>query len=107
VGIDIVSTAIKAATKFAEQKGITNLCSFVEGNIFHLPFPDNTFDVVRKKKRKEKKSKEQFKLTQSLGFWSRSRWTKSSSKSSCNERSLSCFETRRNFQFSSSLGSRI
>jgi len=45
-GIDIVGSAIQRAKRFAEQRGIQNKVTFVEGNIFKLPFADNTFDVV-------------------------------------------------------------
>ena len=45
-GIDIVSGAIKTANEFAKQRGIDNKVTFVEGNIFKLPFADASFDVV-------------------------------------------------------------
>lgn len=45
-GIDIVPSAIETAKKAAKEKGVENLATFVQGNIFKLPFADETFDVV-------------------------------------------------------------
>lgn len=45
-GIDIVKSAIDTAIHYSKERGVSDKVTFVEGNIFHLPFADGTFDVV-------------------------------------------------------------
>ena len=45
VGLDISKNAIKLAREGARIRGLKNV-KFVQGHIFNMPFPDNTFDVV-------------------------------------------------------------
>jgi len=45
-GLDIVEDAIKQANAAAEKEGVSKICKFVAANAFHMPFEDNTFDVV-------------------------------------------------------------
>lgn len=44
-GMDASAACVDIATENAEQQGIQNV-SFVIGDVFNLPFMDNTFDVV-------------------------------------------------------------
>ncbi|MFX1254285.1 MAG: class I SAM-dependent methyltransferase [Promethearchaeota archaeon] len=45
-GIDILEKAIAFAQKQAILEKIEQLVTFVQGNVFKLPFPDNTFDII-------------------------------------------------------------
>jgi ubiquinone/menaquinone biosynthesis C-methylase UbiE len=45
-GVDILEKAIAYATQQAEEEGVADLASFEVANIFKLPFPDGTFDVI-------------------------------------------------------------
>ena len=45
VGIDIGASYIELARSDAEKQGVFNV-SFKEGNLYDLPFPDNTFDAA-------------------------------------------------------------
>jgi ubiquinone/menaquinone biosynthesis C-methylase UbiE len=45
VGVDVNPSYLEAARTFAEEEGLTNL-SFEEGDIFNLPFADDSFDLV-------------------------------------------------------------
>lgn len=45
VGVDVNPSYLEAARTFAEEEGLTNL-SFEEGDIFNLPYPDDSFDLV-------------------------------------------------------------
>jgi ubiquinone/menaquinone biosynthesis C-methylase UbiE len=45
VGVDVDSAYLEAARKFAEIDGLSNV-TFKEGDIFKLPFDDDTFDLV-------------------------------------------------------------
>ncbi|KAJ9365695.1 methyltransferase type 11 [Paecilomyces variotii] len=44
-GVDASVDCVEKAAENAQQRGIENI-SFTTGDIFNLPFPDNTFDVV-------------------------------------------------------------
>ncbi len=46
VGVDYEPLAVKRAKVFAKRKGIRNGFAFVLGDIFHLPFPSQSFDVL-------------------------------------------------------------
>jgi len=46
VGIDISPEMIKKATLRAETEGVSHLVEFKAGDVYHLPFEDNTFDLV-------------------------------------------------------------
>jgi SAM-dependent methyltransferase len=45
VGVDVNPSYLDAARRFAEEEGLKNI-SFEEGDIFALPFPDRSFDLV-------------------------------------------------------------
>lgn len=45
-GVDILEQAIAHARRQAEAEGVADLVSFEVANIFKLPFPDATFDVI-------------------------------------------------------------
>ena len=45
VGLDLSRNAIKLSSEGARIRGLKNI-HFIEGDIFNIPFPDNTFDVV-------------------------------------------------------------
>jgi len=45
-GIDIVPNAVQVARKLAVGKGAAGNCNFVRGNVFLLPFLDESFDVI-------------------------------------------------------------
>ncbi len=45
VGVDVRHDYVAFARERAVQEGLTNV-GFQQGDIFHLPFPDATFDVV-------------------------------------------------------------
>lgn len=44
-GIDANETHVKIATNNAKKKQLTNI-DFVHGNLYSIPFPDNTFDAA-------------------------------------------------------------
>ena len=45
IGVDVNPSYLDAARQYADAEGLTNL-SFEVGNIFELPFPDDSFDLV-------------------------------------------------------------
>lgn len=45
IGLDPSVEVVASATELALQKGIQNV-EFAAGNIYELPFPDNSFDIV-------------------------------------------------------------
>jgi len=45
VGVDYERLALKRARRFASRKGVMGI-TFREGNLFDLPFPEASFDVV-------------------------------------------------------------
>lgn len=46
VGLDSDEVALQRARDTAKQENLDSLLEFVHGNAIHLPFDDNTFDVV-------------------------------------------------------------
>jgi ubiquinone/menaquinone biosynthesis C-methylase UbiE len=45
-GIDILESAINTAMRRALEAGVSHLVSFKVADVFELPFPDSTFDVI-------------------------------------------------------------
>jgi ubiquinone/menaquinone biosynthesis C-methylase UbiE len=46
IGIDLIADAIAVAQRHARRERVEQLCSFVCGTIFELPFADKSFDVI-------------------------------------------------------------
>jgi SAM-dependent methyltransferase len=45
IGIDIANVQLDAARKLAVERGVTNV-RFERGDVYELPFPDNSFDAA-------------------------------------------------------------
>ena len=45
VGVDIASQSLQSATQLATDRGLSN-ARFEEGNVYELPFPNESFDAV-------------------------------------------------------------
>jgi ubiquinone/menaquinone biosynthesis C-methylase UbiE len=46
VGVDVLETMVDRANERAEREGVVDRVSFQQADAQHLPFEDNTFDVV-------------------------------------------------------------
>jgi ubiquinone/menaquinone biosynthesis C-methylase UbiE len=45
-GFDILESAITAAKQCAKEKGVEDLTDFRVADVFELPFPDSSFDII-------------------------------------------------------------